>query len=277
MRPVEPVDVVELFPPLSRALLSLLRALAPADWARPTACAPWSVKDVAAHLLGGSLGRLWSRNAKAARPTPPAHDFRDLVARIDRNNALWVQAAERISPEMLIELLDLTDRRLYEHLSALPPDEPAGIAVAWAGDDVSPNWFDTAREYTEKWLHQQHIRAAVGAPLLIQREWLSPVLDTFVRALPHTFRDLGAAEGTSVSVEIEGEAGGVWSLVRAGGRWQLFVGGDPGAACRVHLHQDLAWRLFTRGISVAEARPQVRIEGPAALGERVLAMVSIMA
>ena len=73
---------------------------------------------------------------------------------------------------------------------ALPAFESGGPAVAWAGDKQSPNWFDIAREYTEKWLHQQHIREAVGQPVLDERRWLFPVLDTFMRALPHVYRDI---------------------------------------------------------------------------------------
>ena len=128
------------------------------------------------------------------------------------NHLCWVQAARRVSPEKLIELLELTDRRLYEHFRALDPDAPAGISVAWAGQTRSPNWFDIAREYTEKWLHQQHIREAVGQPLLLGREWYFPVLDTFLRGLPHTCRRVAAGEGTSLTFEVTGAAGGVWTL-----------------------------------------------------------------
>lgn len=277
MQPVGPIAVVELFPPLSRALRALLEALQPDDWARPTVCGAWTVKDVAAHLLGGSFSRLWERAETAAAPGAPALEYGALLALIDRNNARWVQAARRISPELLIELLDLTDRRLYEHFKRLDPHAPAGITVAWASDGPAPNWLDVAREYTEKWLHQQHIRAAVGQPGLFERDWLFPVLDTFVRGLPRTFRNVPAREGASVVLRVSGEAGGEWTLVRAGPGWQLFAGRGPHADSVVQLDQDLAWRLFTKGISRAAARRRVQIEGAAALGERVLELVAIMA
>jgi uncharacterized protein (TIGR03083 family) len=165
LKPVEPIHVVELFPPLSRELLKILRALQPADWDLPTICSPWTVKDVAAHLLGGNLGRLWME--KASNPSDAAlRDYDKLVSLINRENEVWVQAARRISPEILIEFLDLTDRRLYEHFRNLDPNALAVISVAWAGEDLAPHWFDIAREYTEKWLHQQHIREAVDLPLL---------------------------------------------------------------------------------------------------------------
>lgn len=277
MKPVEPIYAVELFPPLSRELLTVIKALQPIDWARPTICSPWSVKDVAAHLLGGNLGRLWNRDETSTPSENPVRDYDELVSLINRDNELWVQAAKRISPEILIEFLDLTDRHLYDHFRSLAQDELARITVAWAGESLPPNWFDIAREYTEKWLHQQHIREAVGKPLLTKRKWLSPVLDTFMRGLPHTYRNLEAKNGTSVSVQITGEAGGEWSLVREGFHWHLFVGRDPQATCCVQIDQNLAWRLFTKGVTREDAKRQVQIDGNAALGEQVLEMVSIMA
>ena len=277
MKPVEPVDIVDLFPPLSRKLTAALRALPPADWDRPTVCGPWSVKDVAAHLLGGSLSRLWKRAGTATPTENHTLDYAGLLSYINRSNEEWVQAARRISPELMIELLELTDRRLYAHFKALDGELPASISVAWAGDDLAPNWFDIAREYTEKWLHQQHIREAVGLPLLTGRKWLYPVLDTFLRGLPHAYRALDAGDGTRISVRISGRAGGEWSLAREASHWRLYVGSDTQAACRVQIDQDLAWRLFTKGVPRAEARCQVHIEGGTALAEGVLDMVSIIA
>jgi uncharacterized protein (TIGR03083 family) len=277
MKPIEPIDTVELFPGLSRQLIFVLRGLKPADWGQPTICSPWSVKDVAAHLLGGSLGRLWTRNETATSSENPVQDYGELVSLINRDNEEWVQAARRISPEILIELLDLTDRHLYDFFKRLAQDEPARITVAWAGSSLPPNWFDIAREYTEKWLHQQHIREAVGQPLLTAREWLSPVLDTFMRGLPRAYRSRKAENGARISVQIAGEAGGEWSLVREGLEWQLYAGCDPHPSCRVQIDQNLAWRLFSKGISPEAARRQVEIEGDAALGGQVLQMVSIMA
>lgn len=268
MKPVEPVYVVDLFPPLSGELLNVLRSLQPANWELRTVCTPWTVKDVAAHLLGGNLSRLWKREERSKTPRPSSLDFNELLELINQQNEAWVQAARRISPEILIEFLELTDRRLYEHFNRLDPHDLAGISVAWASEDLALNWLDIAREYTEKWLHQQHIREAVGLPLLVGRGWLSPVLDTFMYALPRTFRDVKAEDGTVVSVKITGEAGG---------EWLLFKGLDPEADGIVLLDQDLAWRLFTKGVSKDDARRQVRIVGDTALGERILDIVSIMA
>ena len=43
------------------------------------------------------------------------------------------------------------------------------------------------------------------------------------------------------------------------------------------LDEQVAWRLFTKGMAVDEARDAARIEGDATLAERVFATVSILA
>lgn len=277
MKLVEPIRTVELFLPLGQELLSLLRAFSLADWTKPTVCAAWTVKDVAGHLLGGSLGRLWDDTSRPLRPPGLAKTYDELVTQINRNNDEWVRAAERISPDVLIDFLELTDHRLYAHFCALDDQQPARVAVAWAGQSQSPNWFDIAREYTEKWLHQQHIREAVGQSLLITRQWLYPVLDTFLRGLPYTYRTVEADEGVSVTIRIVGNAGGEWSLRREGTAWQLYSGLDPSANSIVSMSQDIAWRLFSKGVRRESIERDVEITGDALVGAKVLELVSIMA
>ena len=70
----------------------------------------------------------------------------------------------------------------------------APVSVAWAGEKHSINWFHIAREFTEKWHHQQQIRDAVGKPGIMTKEFFYPVMDTFMRGMPHRYRDVQAAE-----------------------------------------------------------------------------------
>lgn len=277
MYPVGPIHTVDLFLPLGRELLTVLKSLEPGDWGRLTACAPWTVKDVTAHLLGGSLGRLKDHDPSTAAFGSGPISYNELLDVINRKNRLWVDAAKRINPALLIDFLEITDRSLDAYFRGLSPDEPATITVAWANDQLPPNWFDIAREYTEKWLHQQHIREAVEWPLLTEREWLNPVIDTFMRGLPRTFQGVERSRGSSASISIEGEAGGEWSLVRSDTGWDLYVGRDPKSVSHVRIQQDTAWRLFTKGISRDQARQGIQVFGDAVLGEKVLDLVAIMA
>ena len=278
LRPVGPIYLVDRLPALHGELMQLLRGLDPSDWSKPTACALWSVKDIAAHLLDTSVRRLsFGRDGLDPTPDTPVTSYTHLVSYLNRLNAQWVAAGKRMSPAVLIDLLDFTAGQVHAFLQSLDPHSPALFPVAWAGEDASPNWFDIGREYTERWLHQQQIRDAVGAPGLTGRAWLHPTLDIFVRALPHTFRHARAAARSSVRVEIEGEAGGVWTVVRSEEAWELFTGADPAPASAIVLDQDTAWRLFSKGLDRDAARRQIRFQGDTTLGETVLTSLAIMA
>ncbi len=215
LTPLAPVNLAPLFPGLHTELMTLLRALSPTDWSTPTACALWSVKDIVAHLLDSCLRRLsFGRDGLEPAPDRRIASYGDLVAYLNELNAGWIAAMRRLSPGVLMDLMDLAEPQLHRYLSSLDPDGPARFAVAWAGEERSPNWFDVGREYTERWLHQQQIREAVGAAGLTGLEWLHPALDIFVRALPHSYRQVEADPGAHVEVELRGHAVVFWSLAR---------------------------------------------------------------
>jgi uncharacterized protein (TIGR03083 family) len=279
MRPVEPIIAAPLFPGLHAELIALLEGLAPEQWNAPTIAAGWSVKDMAAHLLDTGLRRLASQRDGHPSVPPPRQiaSYRDLVDFLDQLNAEWVRAFRRVSPRALTEMLASIGPQLADLFASLDPFAPARVGVAWAGETHSLNWFDIAREYTEQWMHQQQIRDAVGAPALTSRHWLHPVLDTFVRGLPHTFRDLEAPAGSAVTLRIDGKAGNTWTLVREAAEWRLYAGQPDTPAALVALDQDTAWRLFTKGLAPADALSRASIAGDTRLGRRVFDLIAIMA
>jgi hypothetical protein len=136
------------------------------------------------------------------------------------------------------------------------------------------NWFDTARELTERWHHQQQIRLALGREGILTPELYHPVLDCFLRVLPFHYRSMHAEAGTHLLIEIQGECGGEWHFVRAEERWILTgeAQGDVHAAIRIP--EAIAWRIFTTGIPSAET--MVRIEGERELVLPVLSAVAII-
>lgn len=278
MKAVEPILVVDLFPQLHRELLALLKSLSEAAWSKPTAARAWSVKDIVAHLLDGNIRRLSFQRDKIPLPPPPLQIeyYQDLVAFLNQLNAEWVKAAQRISPKLLIEFLDITGAQVSQFFKTLDPFAPAMFSVAWAGQEKSPNWFDMAREYTERWHHQQQIREAVGAPGLTARQWLYPVFDTFLRGLPHTYRASESRNGTKIEFIVTGEAGGEWTLSRENQTWELYAGNAGDAACQVRLNQDTAWRLMTNGLNAADVLARVEITGERKLGMPILKMRAVM-
>jgi len=60
-------------------------------------------------------------------------------------------------------------------------------------------WLDVAREYTERWVHQQHIRDAAGVPGQVEAHYVGPVIATFMHALPAALAEARRPAGTAVS------------------------------------------------------------------------------
>ena len=276
MNELEPVLTVELFPAERQELLSLLSQLSAEDWALPTVCAGWCVKDLGLHLLGDDVGVLSRKRDGHSSQTQSVDSWDELVTFLNEWNEQWLAAARRLSPRLLIGLLNVTGDELYQYFKSIDLNALGG-PVSWAGPEPAPVWLDVAREYTERWLHQQQIRDAVKRPGLRDRRFLGPVLETFVRALPHTYRDAQAAADTHVKLIVGGEAGGEWSLVRRETGWLLGRGEESAPTATVRLDQNIAWRLFTRGLSEEQVQEAVRIEGDEALGAKVLEAVAIIA
>jgi len=276
MEKPQPIIVTHLFPELLEHLLALLADLTAEEWAKPTVCAGWSVKDVTLHLLGIDVGILSRRRDQFSPATPSIHSADELVALINDLNASWLRATQRLSPRLACDLLRFTGTQVCDYCRTLDPYAQGG-PVSWVGPEPAPVWLDLAREYTERWHHQQHIRDVIGQPGLKEPRYLAPALDAFVRALPRTYRHVDAPEGTLVTLTIQGPSGGRWSLLREAGRWRLFleIAQEPDA--EVVIGEDSAWRLFTRGLDGPQAQARVAMLGDRSLGVYVLDMVAIIA
>lgn len=278
----EPILVAHLFPQIETKLLTLLRSLSPDDWQKPTVCPGWSVKDLAAHLLDTNIRNLSMRRDRFLGENPEdAETYDGLVKFLDQLNADWVRAARRISPRVLIEWMEVTSRKACDYFAALDPLAKALFPVSWAGESESLNWFDIAREYTERWHHQQQIRIAVAPPAsavateIMIRELYFPVLETFMRALPRTYASVPAADGTAIKVNVTGPAGGSWFLVRRADRWHL-AKSEPGhSVAEVSIPDSLAWRLFTNSFP-PEAQHEVKMQGETRLLRPLFRTLAVM-
>jgi len=276
MHPPQPILIADLFPEVLDALLKLLTGLSDEEWAAPTVCPGWSVKDLAGHLLGDDVGMLSRRRDGYRRGNAVIASWDDLVAFINRQNAEWVESARRLSPRLLCDMLRLTGAQVSTFFQSLDPYALGG-PVDWAGPDPAPIWLDLAREYTERWHHQQQIRDAVGKPGLTETRYFAPALDAFARALPHTYRHLDAVEQTLVALTITGAAGGTWFLLRENATWQLYRDIARAPEAHVTLDQDTAWRLFTKGISEEMARALATSTGAPRLAAPILKTLSVIA
>jgi uncharacterized protein (TIGR03083 family) len=269
---------IQLIEELDRLLLECLRVLSFEEWHTPTSVPGWRIRDIAAHLLDGNIRAIsMIRDGYFGVSAPVNPNFRELVSFLNELNGTWVEAARRISPPMIISLLEHTGRQYIQMLKKLPPEAPSLFSVAWAGEDVSTNAFHIAREYTEKWHHQQQIRSAAGDEnTLMTRQFFHPYLVTSLFAIPYQYRPIPAEEKTLIQINITGEGGGTWYLIRESDSWQLNDGINSKANATIDIADSIIWRIFTKGISADEAKKLSTFDGDPVFIEPFFSTLAVM-
>jgi uncharacterized protein (TIGR03083 family) len=182
-------------------MLALLRRLELADWARPTDCSAWTVRDMAGHLLGAAEG--------FSNPLEMLHQYWDGASlvrdgrtdgsqSVDGANA--VQVADRAGlavPQLIDRYEAVIDRvvRWRQRLRHLP----GGM------DDVARRF--TFRELFEviltrdTWMHRLDISRATGADFEV-----TPEHDG--RLMADSVRDWASGHGQPFRLLLTGPAGG---------------------------------------------------------------------
>lgn len=277
MTELPPTLTAHLFRPLHAELVGVLRTIDGEQWLAPTLARRWRVRDVVAHILDGDLRRLsFHRDLHPVPPAPgPLQSRQDLVAFLNDLNHEWVSASQRLSPTVLLALVEWSGYQVAGFVESLDSFSPGRFPVAWAGADQSVCWMDVGREYTERWHHQQQVREAVGAPILLQEKWMRPLLELSVRAIPPALAQVEASPGTRMELHVEGEGGGSWTVRRGPSGWAIFGGADPGPATTVRISTDTAWRWLYNG-RASEGMTGIDVEGNMELARALLLARSVM-
>jgi uncharacterized protein (TIGR03083 family) len=272
----QPILCAPIIRQVDQCLIDLLTSLSSTEWELPTIAPRWSVRDVAAHLLDTALRKLSKARDECHTETVDIRSHQDVIALVNRLNREGVTVYRRLSPPVLTELMEWACGQTADFHESLDPFAPAAFGVSWAGETTSLVWFDNARELTERWHHQEQIRLATNRPGIMIPPLYHPVLDTFMRGLPHAYRDVAASVDTAILVEISGDCGGQWCLLKSQAGW-IFSSQLPSAvAAHIVIPQTIAWRIFTKGTDRASAYPQLSILGDTALAENVLKLVAIV-
>lgn len=279
MRPLAPTYTTHLLAPIHAELVTMLRSLDPSQWMLPTTAGAWRVKDVVAHLIDGDVRRLSYHRDRLPQPDMAHLDsYDDVLSYLNQLNRNWIAAADRLSPRLLLDLVEDVGRQAVEFLASLPPHEPAHWPVSWAGEGRSENWMDVSRNYTEYWHHQQQIRQAVDLPLLADPAWLQPLIALGVRAIPPALPATAPASAT-IHVHVTGPAGGHWWLERASNGWALSEGtpdARPDATSTVAIDAVDAALTWYAARRPQPAAARARLSGDTGLGQAVLLARALM-
>jgi hypothetical protein len=68
-----------------------------------------------------------------------------------------------------------------------------------------------------------------------------------------------------------------WSLRRTNDSWSLWSGADRDATTSITVHPDVLWRVWTKGLTPAEARGRAKVAGHVDYAAPLFDMIAIMA
>lgn len=275
------IETLHLFPQLTAELIQLLKSLETKDWLKPSPIKGRTVKDLVAHLTDGSLRKLSIQRDGFNDETniPKINSYGDLVNHIQTLNSDWMNVARRLSPEILIDLLEYAQGQLNDFIKRLDPHGRALFPVSWAGESESQNWFDIAREYTEVWHHQMQIRMALGKPILLEPKYSEPLYDTFMLGLPHLFKDLQDFEQNyKVKISLSGSLNKSWLIERQAEKWVIIEEKNLEIIhTSLEVPDDIAWKVFTNTDRDKEKyKAMIKSTGDARFALRLLEYVTVM-
>lgn len=250
----------------AEAILGLAADLDDADWARPTDCDEWTVKDVLAHLahLETELCSTEqnSRDQAGASKVVSAYTAKGVEARRDRSPAELIEEFASA-----VELRASRLAELPEDPSALAPVTPGGIPWSW--DTLLRN------RSIDVWVHEQDIRRAVGRPGGLDSTGAHVAVMTFSFAMPYV---LGKRVKPPAMSTVQWEVTGETPLQLA-----VRVGEDGHASAIETLHEPSVtltmttetFTVLTAGRRTADEL-EVGIDGDEMLGRATLAAMAIL-
>lgn len=146
--------------------------------------------------------------------------------------------------------------------------------VWWASRERVPRWLDIAREYMERWVHQQHIRDAVGRSGQDTTAFVAPVIAASMFALPIALERYSAG---TLAIDIAGAGGGHWILRGNRNGWTLLRGTAADSTSQLQVPAGVWWRTVTLGLSPEEALDRASVWGDVDLARAALGAIAIIA
>jgi uncharacterized protein (TIGR03083 family) len=238
------------------------------DWKTPTRCPGWSVQDVLSHMV--ATERLLAGLPLTTHTAEPAPHVRNPIGRFNENEV----DARRGLPGAAV----LAE---WHEVSALRRE-----ALRTADDEYFTTETDTPTGRAPRiefihlrvldcWVHEQDARAAIGPEGNRTGPGLLVTVERLARSLPMVVGKRAAArDGDCVTVRLTGGVEREWHVAVSGGRAAL-AGPTPAPTATLTMDAwDYAWLATGRADEGAAGR--VRVEGDAALAQRLVAGLNVM-
>lgn len=255
------------------ALAEVCRELSTTEWALPTECPGWDVKDQLSHLIGIERSLMGEAAPEWNGPLGP-HVKNDFGAMNER----WI-AVRRPLPgaEVRAEFVEVTRTRLAQ-LATRSEAEWAVVGFSPVGD-VPYAVFMEVRAF-DSWVHEQDTRRALDRPGGSGNRASALSLDRVQGAMPFIVgKQAGCADGTVVRFDVSGpgDDARAFTVAVEGGRARE-VGDDVAPTTTLSLSSLDFVRLGCGRATAAqvEAAGGVALSGDAAAGRSVLGAMNFM-
>ena len=168
-------------------VLNLLELLEEDDWAQPTDCTEWNIRDMTAHLAGACAGYAnWKDFRRQAIFN--AHIFRTIVTidginkrqledRVDKSPHELVDELHEVGPIAVRTRKNLPGILRILHIPAQPM--PGFMSIRYLVDVIYPR---------DQWMHRMDICRATGKTLIITLGHDDRLLDQVMRDVAKTLR-----------------------------------------------------------------------------------------
>ncbi|MCJ1678584.1 maleylpyruvate isomerase family mycothiol-dependent enzyme [Streptomyces sp. APSN-46.1] len=253
------------------AISELVLPLTEGEWNRATPCPGWSVRDVVSHIIGLECEQLGDPRPIHTLP----RDLRHVVDEFTRYMEVQVDVRRHhTAPEMTSELEYTVIRRARQLRNE--KRDPATLVRAPLGGQVTLEHALRLRAW-DVWLHEQDLRAALGAP----GNWDSPgafvVRDMLLEMLPMVVaKRAGAPANSAVVVDVHGPVEFMRTVrVNAEGRGTVDSAPSLGPAVTLTLDWETYVRLAAGRVRPRAVADRVKLEGDTALGDAILAHFTV--
>ena len=238
-------------------VIRLCRQLSPADWSRPTECPGWTVHDVVAHLA--------AIESELAGGPAPEGVINDRVVSAAYTEAGVAARVGRRPDELLSELASAVSAR-SDSGRATPPQ-----GLPWDEETLLRN------RAIDMWIHEQDIRRAVDRP----GGWDAPgarvTVTAFGMAMPYVLgKRVAPPPGTTVVWEVDGPVT-MTITARVGDDGRAVAVDPPPPDADAWLGMDSETFMLRCAGRRDAASLDISVHGDAALGQRVLAAMTLTA
>lgn len=256
----------ELLAAESAALADFLAGLDAAGWARASACADWTVADVAAHLAQGSAGAaLALTRAQAGDPSPP--EGQRLLDAGERASAMTAERAiayrSNLAPSDLLQAFNDGLARLGQAAGQLQAADWEKPSFHRRG--IIPVHENIARRIQEIAIHGWDIRSAFDPAAELSDPAAAMIMSLTHRWLTASFTPIAGAAPSRFRFEVSGAAARRQDVVLTGDAFAI----EEAAAAPADVTfrgNGSAYVLLTYGrldiSGGAPATAQLEIDGP---------------